>query len=203
MHLHTCIVSYKRRSLTEETIESYLSTVTVPYSVVVVDNGSPKNVTDWLTTLTIPVIFLGENRFPGYATNRGWELMPPETVLLQRSDNDTFYLPGWCDEMLEAFEDPTVGQYGPIAAGDEQWTAMSSWPVGGNSVIRRSLYDAGLRYSELPWSSNEDAEDGKLTKNVQAMGFQRKFGTRPGIKYLDDGDLAYRTETHHIRGLTP
>lgn len=202
MHLHTVIVSYKRRSLTEQTLDSYRDTVSLPHSLVIVDNGSPPEVTAWLASLDVPVVFLDENRFPGYATNRGWELMPPETTLLQRSDNDTKYLPGWCDEMVAAFEDPTVGQFGPVCEDDGRCTRLPCWPVGGNSIIRRTLYDAGLRYSEKPWGTARFAEDHQLTLDVWEMGYSRVFGTRPGIDYLpSDGDVDYEAEVQRVRGL--
>jgi hypothetical protein len=200
-HLHSCLVSYRRRLLTEQTLASYLATVTVPHSLVIVDNGSPQDVTDWIRGTGVPHLLLGENRYPGYATNRGWELMPSGTTLLQRIDNDTEFLPGWCDEMAAVFSDATVGQYGLVAAGDEQWTSMDNWPVGGNSVISRRVYDAGIRYSERPWAPGEVLEDHQLTLDVWALGLRRVFGTRPGISYLDDGDAAYKSESHRARGL--
>jgi GT2 family glycosyltransferase len=200
-HLHSVIVSYKRRALTEKTLASYQDTVSVPHTLVIVDNGSPKSVTDWIKGTRVDHLLLGENRYPGYATNRGWELMPPETTLLQRIDNDTEYLPGWCDEMVAAFEDPEVGQYGPIADGDEPWASMPTWPVGGNSVIARRLYDKGLRYSELPWAPEQIQEDHQLTLDVWEMGYQRVFGTTPGIHYQTGGGAKYYAETRQARGL--
>lgn len=202
-HLHSCLVSYRRRSLTEQTLASYQATVSLPHSLVIVDNGSPDDVTTWIRGTGVPHIFLGENRYPGYATNRGWERMPAETTLLHRIDNDTEFLPGWCDEMVKAFTDPAVGQYGLVAAGDEEWTSRPGWTVGGNSIIRRELYDAGLRYSERPWAPSQVQEDQQLTLDIWAMGFRRVFGPSPGISYLDDGDIAYRRETHRARGVRP
>jgi GT2 family glycosyltransferase len=93
-HLHAVIVSYKRRDLTERTLESFVATVSIPYSLVVVDNGSPEDVVEWLRGLDADVLELGENRYPGYATNRGWERAPQEATILLRSDNDTLWLPG-------------------------------------------------------------------------------------------------------------
>ncbi|MEX5636526.1 glycosyltransferase family 2 protein [Parafrankia sp. FMc2] len=200
-HLHSCIVSYKRRELTEQTLRSYLSTVAVSYSVVIVDNGSPVEVTDWLAALDVPVVLLGENRYPGYATNRGWERMPSEATLLHRIDNDTEFLPGWCDRVLAAFADPQVGQVGLAAAGDEPWTSMPRWPVGGNSIIRRELYDAGLRYCERPWTAGGTMEDHQLTKDVWAMGWQRGWAAE-AIAYLGGGDPEYYAQTRQARGLT-
>lgn len=201
-HLHTVIVSYKRPKLTEQTLRSWQATVTVPHTIVIVDNGSPPDVVAHLETLGVPLVLLDANRFPGYATNRGWELMPSQTTLLQRSDNDTDYLPGWCDEMVEAFNDPHVGQYGPIAAGDEWCAAWEHWPVGGNSIISRRIYDQGLRYSERPWTDGTMIEEHQLTLDVWAMGYQRRFGTKPGIVYADDGDAAYHAESYGYRGLS-
>lgn len=201
-HIHSCIVSLNRLSLTMETLCTYLETVTLPNSVVIVDNASEPDVVDALKTLQpeIDLILLPTNRYPGYATNRGWELAPSHTTLFHRIDNDTRFLPDWCDEVVEAFEDPHVGQFGLVAAGDEEWTSMASWPIGGNSIIRRELYDAGLRYSEEPWSPGYEECPG-FTRRVREMGYDRVFGTRPGIEYLDDGDLDYRVKSHQDRGL--
>lgn len=201
VHLHSVIVSYRRRSLTERVLDSYLATVSVPYSLVIVDNGSPKGVTDWIKGTGVDHLLLGENWYPGYATNRGWELMPPETSLLQRIDNDTEYLPGWCDEMIAAFEDPKVGQYGPIGESDEPWITAPGWPVGGNSVIARRLYDEGLRYSERPWGPDGIQEDHQLTLDVWGRGFRRVFGSTPGIRYMTGGGTRYYAETRQVRGL--
>lgn len=200
-HLHSVLVSYNRLSLTQQAIESYYDTVTIPHSLIVVDNGSNEETTSWLIHSNLDVVLLHKNRYPGYATNNGWKLLWPETTLLQRIDNDVKFLPNWCDEMLEAFEDPIVGQYGLIADGDQEWTSMPVWPVGGNSIIRRELYDKGLRYSEYPWSPGY-AECPGFTADVHALGYTHRFGTRPGIEFYDDGDENYRRRTHEARGLT-
>lgn len=89
-HIHTVIVSYNRLHLTQQCISSYLATVTLPHTWLVVDNGSDEQTIAWLTANVdnSNTMYLGENKFPGFATNRGWEQMPPETTLLHRSDND-------------------------------------------------------------------------------------------------------------------
>ncbi len=202
--LHAVIVSWHRAELTRRTIESFLATVTLPHSLLVVDNGS-SDAQIRMIARRAAVLTLGENRYPGYATNRGWEARPyrpgPGDVdLLMRSDNDTLWLPGWCDEAAEAFADPLVGLYGPTALGDEKWTSIPSWPVGGNAIIRRELFDRGLRYSEEPWSPGI-AECGRFTADALALGYTRRFSTRPAIQYLDDGDEEYRRATHAARGL--
>lgn len=203
-HIHSVIVSYKRLELTQITLAAYLETVTIPHTLTIVDNGSPPAVLDWLRTLdpSIKVIMLGVNRFPGFATNRGWEQAPPEATLLQRLDNDTKLLPGWCDEMVEAFEDPLVGQYGVVGEMDGPWAEMPTWPIGGNSIIRRTLYDEGIRYDEAPWGSKPLAEDQMMTNSVWAAGYTRVFAKITSMEYLGGGDPAYYAEVRAARGLT-
>lgn len=211
MHVHSVIVSYKRKELTKLTLEGYLNTVSMPYSLIIVDNGSPSDMTDWLLSLDIPVLLLGVNKFPGYATNRGWERMPPETTLLHRLDNDTMLLPGWCEDAVESFKDPKVGQYGFIADGDMEWLMANrlypsgtyGWTCGGNSIISRKIYDEGLRYSERPWTAGGNLEDTQLTNDVWNRGYKRVFATKPVMDYMSGTipDLEYDIEILKARGL--
>lgn len=209
-HIHSVIVSYKRKSLTEETLKGYLDTVSVPHSLIIVDNGSPSDTIDWLSSLDVPVLFLNRNYFPGYATNRGWERMPPETTLFHRLDNDTLLLPGWCEDAVECFKDPRVGQYGLLAKGDAEWlkddglypNGVSGWPCGGNSIIHRNLYDLGVRYSEKPWTDRGTLEDTQLTWDVWSRGYKRVFSTKPVIEYMSGKypDPEYDREIVEFRG---
>lgn len=204
MHLHATLISWRRPGLTLETLRSWAATVSVPASLVVVDNGSPAElvapVVELAGDLGAHWVQLPENRYPGYATNRGWELAPSGTTMYQRIDNDARFLPGWCEPMVEAFTDPWVGQYGLVAEGDEPWTSAPGWPVGGFSIIRSDLYDAGLRYDERPWHPGHQ-ECPAFAREVTALGYRWVFSPEPAIEYLDDGDWDYRVETHQARGL--
>lgn len=210
MHIHTVIVSYKRQVLTERTLEAYLETVNGPHSLIIVDNCSPPDVIEWLSSLDVPVLFLPYNRFPGYATNRGWEKMPPETALLHRLDNDTALLPGWCEEAREVFQDPSIGQYGLIGEGDAEWLALkgiytsgwNGWPCGGNSIISRKLYDEGIRFSEHPWTSGGNLEDTQMTRDIWTLGYQRVFSTKPVMAYMSIRDDDYDREIKASKGLS-
>lgn len=209
MHIHTALISYKRTDLTKKALQSYLETVSAPNSLIIVDNGSPKETTDWLSSLSVPVLLLDMNYFPGFATNRGWDQMPSETALLHRLDNDTMLLPGWCENAREIFQDSTVGQYGLIAEGDAEWMESKSlypsgwrgWTCGGNSIISRQIYDQGLRYSERPWTSGGHLEDTQLTLSVWEMGYQRIFATKPVMAYMSMRDDDYDKEIKASKGL--
>jgi glycosyltransferase involved in cell wall biosynthesis len=208
MHLHSVIISFNRLELLQQCYESYKKTVSVPYSLVIVDNRSDNETRRWLTLEVSPhdkVLFLEHNRFPGYACNRGWEEMPEQTTFLHRSDNDFTYLPGWCENFLAKFKDVHVGQVG-LRTSREELGAISN--VGGNNVIRRELWDQGLRYDERPWGEEYPpgwTEDSLLSPAVVKMGYTWKRVVKPSIVSTsrEDPDDPYYQETWRLRGIAP
>jgi GT2 family glycosyltransferase len=196
-HIHTVVVSFHRLELTRRCISSYLQTISVPFSMIVVDNGSyPGDVewlADWLPNISAPanqieLLPLGKNYYPGYATNRGWEKMHPETTLLHRADNDFAFLYGWCDQVVKRFEEnPGLGQLGLRTDKEEQ---NAEFNVGGNNVIRRELFDMGLRYDEKPWKDYEPgfSEDSYFSPEVRKMGYAWSRVKRRCIESLASGD---------------
>lgn len=172
MNLHTVMVTYDRLESTKQSIDSYLDTVTVPWSMTIVDNGSTDGTQDWLRETWPPgnLLFLKENRYPGYATNRGWERAPRGTTHLHRADNDWTFLDGWCEQVMRAFKDPKVGQVGLRTQREEPVI----YNVGGNCVIRKELWDQGLRYDERPWTEMDAgcSEDTYMGPAVRALGYE-------------------------------
>lgn len=210
-HLHSVIVSYNRLELTKQAIASYLATVSLPYTLVVVDNASTDGAAEWLWGETIrsawcgySILLLDENRFPGFATNRGWEEMPPQTTFLHRADNDFVFLPGWCEEMLRRFERREIGQVGLRTKREEP----SSNNVGGNNVIRRQVWDEGVRYDERPWGEQYPpgwTEDSFFTPAIVAKGWSWARVKRPCIVPIssEDPNDPYYQETWALRGIEP
>lgn len=203
------IVSYNRRSLTRQAIETYLQTVTLPHTLVVVDNCSDEATCEWLLQHSIDneygLMLLPVNRYPGYATNRGWEEMPPETTLLHRGDNDFSYLPGWCEQVVKRFKKPSVGQVGLRTDREE---LKARWNVGGNNVIRRKLWDEGLRYDERPWGAEYPpgyTEDSLFSPAVKALGYEWVRVKEPCIVSLsrEDPDDEYYQRSWAVRGIAP
>lgn len=202
--LHAVVVSYKRLPLLRQCVESFVRTTTCAYSLRIVDNGSPPDVVTWIVResarLGYLYTLLAENHYPGYAANVGWEVAPADATLLMRSDNDSLWLPGWSDDMLEAFTDPDVGQYGPVAEGDEPWTSKPDWPVGGNTVIRRELFtDWMVRYDETPWPVAAMQEDQKLYCDIRDRGWKRAWGKQPGLIFAGMRDAEYDAEVAQAR----
>lgn len=209
MKLHTVFITYNRLELTKQAIESYLETVTVPNTVVVVDNGSVDGTEEWLTDAFCghrldEILLLHENRYPGHAANSGWALGAEDASHLHRADNDFAFLPGWCEQLEELFQDPKLGQVGLRTDEEEMYAPFN---VGGNCVIRRELWDAGLRYDERPWPEFPPgySEDSFFSPAVEKMGYTWTRVKRPAIRSLASGDWSdpYYAASYGARGIRP
>lgn len=207
--IHSVIISYNRVELTTQAAESYLATVTLPHTLMVMDNGSDDDAVERLTEHAAEHNYtlrpLRKNRFPGYASNRGWEEAPPETTLLHRGDNDFVFLPGWCEQVLHVLK-RDVGQIG-MRTKKEELDAKSN--VGGNNVITKVIWDAGLRYDERPWGHEHYprgwTEDTLLSPAVIEMGFKWTRVKQPCIRPIsqEDPNDPYYQETWRLRGIKP
>lgn len=215
MKLHTVFITYNRLELTKQAIESYLETVTVPATYSLVDNASTDGTQEWvfsdLWKLSDKVHgrhhLLTVNRYPGYATNLGWEEALENVTHLHRADNDFIFLPGWCDEVERMFsENEKLGQLGMRTDEEELWNPHN---VGGNCVIRRELWDEGLRYDERTWPEISKkvpgyTEDSFLSPRVVRMGWEWDRVERPCIQSIsyEDPEDEYYKQTWADRGIT-
>lgn len=202
MKIHTVFITYNRLELTKEAISSYLETVSVPHSFVVVDNASNDGTREWLLEQKFDISLLDENRYPGFACNAGWARAPSDADFLHRADNDFKFLPGWCDQVNRMFREKTVGQVG-LRTDDEELHAV--WNVGGNCVIRRELWDKGLRYDERPWPKYPPgySEDSFFSPAVEEMGYTWKRVKKPCIESMASGIGEYYDRSYGDRGIIP
>ena len=224
MKLHTVFVTYNRLELTKQALASYQDTVTIPCEIVIVDNGSTDGTVEWLrewacdwfvardlhtrkqirNAPNVWVDLLGENRYPGFACNKGWEWAPEDATHLHRADNDFKFLPGWCVEVLRSFIDnPRLGQLG-LRTDDEE--LHNEHNVGGNCIIRRELWDAGLRWDERPWPEIKVpgyTEDSFMSPAVTQMGWEWGRVLEPCIQSLsyEDRDDPYYRKSWADRGI--
>jgi glycosyltransferase involved in cell wall biosynthesis len=198
------MISYERLEMTQRSLASYLETVTVPFSLVVVDNGSSSEVTDWLRDeYDHSLVLLGENKYPGFACNRGWEMAPRDADFLHRADNDFIYREGWCEEVEERFRDKKLGQLGLLTDHQENYAPSN---VGGNNIVRKALWKKGLRYDERPWPELDHgwSEDSYLSPVVLQYGYKWGRVQRvciDGISTPDPDDPYYR-QTYRDRNIT-
>lgn len=208
MKIHTVIVTYDRLELTRRAVASFLETVTVPYTLVLADNGSSDGTKEWIIEAFENRIISGycaldRNHYPGYACNRGWELVPEDANFLHRSDNDFTFLPGWCERVAERFdEDPLIGQVGLRTDEEEEFASIN---VGGCNMIRRILWDRGLRYDERPWPELPQgfSEDSFFSPAIMGMGYRWTRVSEPCVVSIAKVDLddPYYERTHADRGI--
>lgn len=200
MKLLTVMVTHNRLSYTKQTLENYLSTVTVPQFLVVVDNASTDDTRQWLEMQSskgkINYLLLNDkNYYPGAAANFGWAKgleFYPEATHLMRLDNDMAFAKGWSEVAKKYFEKiPKLGQlgldYGPMndpnaEEFDEEYNGMTinSFPgnVGGTMIMRKEIWADGIKYDTTPWGHDKETptpqEDAKLSDDIFAAGW--KFG---------------------------
>ena len=211
MNLHTVMITYNRLDLTRQAIASYLATVTGPATLAVVDNNSTDGTREWLTDLYEDAVIdnlhlLDRNMYPGYACNYGWSHAPQGTVLLHRADNDFVFLPDWETHVRLMFSaNEQLGQLG-LRTGEEE--LHNTHNVGGNCVIRKQLFDEGLRYDERPWPKIAKkvpgyTEDSFLSPEVRKMGWWWDRVKQPCIRPIgyESPDDPYYQSTWADRGI--
>jgi len=209
--IFTVLVSLDRPELLWRTVKSYTETKDDHCELLIVDNGSDPETLKLLDDIEncgmANVVYYGENLYPGAATNRGWKLANLGARYLHRSDNDIEYLPGWPSEVRLAFEFTPINNLGQISLRTDVEELFQD-AVGGNNVIKREVWEAGVRYTSEPWSS-VPWEDGDFNQRVRAAGFQWSRVTEPCIVHIGDKmlphihlDDPYYERTYAERGIS-
>lgn len=196
MKLLIVMITHERLEYSKRTLRELLKTIEVPHYLVVVDNASTDGTVEWLQShqkrnKVDKVILNPDNYYPGKATNIGWSegiKAYPEATHLMRLDNDMHLERGWDIAAEDYFKKiPELGQLGldheaiehPKAALrvlEINGKSLNPWPgcIGGPNIIRRSIWDMGLRYLELMWNDGRNSplqEDSQFSKAIQAKGY--------------------------------
>lgn len=231
MNLLIVLITYERLSYTQRTLRDLWKTIELPYYLVVVDNASTDGTQRYLKgakkRYRIDKLILNpENYYPGKAANIGWtEGLKdyPEATHLMRLDNDMSLKKGWDVKAEEYFDKiDRLGQLGldfeavedhPEEAREYSGMMLNHWPfhiVGGPCIIKRKLWDGGVRYDETPWhkiakDTPTAQEDVGLSKAITGYGYlvghmtdnlSRTFATRESWKVYPE----YYKETMAVRG---
>lgn len=117
------MLSWNAPQYTKLALESIRAHTRGDYEVILVDNGSGPETTEWLKTLTdVRVIFNASNRGYAAGNNQGIAAARGEYVVLL--NNDVVVTEGWLDGLLCAFDRiPGLGVSAPRSnrvAGDQQ-----------------------------------------------------------------------------------
>ena len=191
------LITHERLAYTKRTLRAIWDTIgdDTEYFLTVVDNASTDGTQDYLKKLQQRgringLILNDENLYPGEACNRGWEtgLKIFDADLLVRLDNDMSLVRGWDKRVVEYFKAiPELGQLGLDHEAIEHPSAdlrrrtingltINEWPgcVGGPSVIRRKLWEDGIRWPDLRWNDERNSaaqEDSAFSKSIMDKGF--------------------------------
>lgn len=202
MKLLVVLITYNRLDFTKRTLNGLRRTISddTEYYIVAVDNASHDGTQLYLKEreragIINQVILNPENYYPGKATNIGWtEGLKefPQATHLMRLDNDMVLYKGWdysVDEYFTAI--PELGQLGldheaietPLADTSRRTIngkTINTWPydiVGGPCVVRRKVWDDGLRYNEEAWTNHgleniiAEQEDVKFSRTIKQAGW--------------------------------
>lgn len=191
--LSTVLLNWNRADLLVRTIESYLSTVSVPYELIIVDNASSDESSRVIAAAckdraNHQAVLLPDN-LGGEAINVGVERCRGRYIHI--SENDIEYLPGWDRALLaklRAFAD--LGQISPFspfprANEGEIWAEKPASPrtrdgetiyvaersIGTTCLVRREVYERGTRWGTKRRGEVRLPKDGQFSKGVKALGY--------------------------------
>lgn len=179
----TVLLNWNRMHLLKKTIHSYIDTISVPFELIIIDNGSTDGSKGIIKKLcknnpNCNSIFLPGNR-GGRALNLGLKMA--KAKLLHVSENDLTYKSGWDQKMLRAFRKiPKLGQlslFAPfkkenttkVVEGDCVIYIMNS-NVGTSSMFRREIWDKGIRWDNIG-SGYKFPNDYAFSKAVKEVGY--------------------------------
>lgn len=196
MNLIIALITYNRLEYTKRTLRHLRQTLTVPAYIIVADNNSTDDTQTYLKNrarsyFINEVMLNPENYYPGKATNLAWAKALesyPQATHLMRLDNDMLLKKGWDTVAEQYFNDiPRLGQLGidheaiehPKASLRElhiNGHVLNPWPgcVGGPNIIRRKVWDEGVRYPELRWDDGRKSplqEDSQFSKKIKSQGW--------------------------------
>jgi len=182
--LSTLLLNWNRGDLLRKAIDSYLSTVTVDYELIVVDNASTDGSTEYIRSvckdkpnrysILLPQNLGGEALNIGLAQSRG--------RYLHITENDVAYLPGWDIELLAKFEKfPELGQLSPSSPSGRtdvvplMRDGATIYGVEGNvtttCIIRREIWDKGARWTSIECGNFKFPDDGLFSQVVKNLGY--------------------------------
>ena len=197
MKLLINMVTYNREVYTRKTLRSLWDSISddADYFLVVTDNASTDGTQKYLKDLQnrgrLNILILNpDNYYPGKACNIGWErgLEVYDATHLMRLDNDMQLERGWDKKVQEYFKAiPELGQLGidheaiehpsaPLHKRIINDYAINEWPgcVGGPCVIKRTLWDKGIRWPELRWDDERNSniqEDSTFSRAIKDAGY--------------------------------
>jgi GT2 family glycosyltransferase len=190
------IVTYGNWDWVERTLHALLDHTAADYEVVVVDNASPDQTVQRLTSTFggITLVENSENRGFGTATNQGATRAVGKYLCLLNSD--ALVQPGWLDPMIELLEQaPTVAVVVPMLLNRDGSLQEAGGAVGREGGVLVIGHDDDPDAQEYRFRRQVDYGSGAcmvLRRRVfHAVG---GFDVGYGLGYFEDVDLCFTLE---------
>ena len=190
--ISTILLNWNRLYLLKKTVDSYLSTITVPYELIIIDNNSGDGSRQYIEKVcaensNISSILLSRNQ-GGEALNQGLDRANGQ--LFHVSENDLIYKKDWVKRVIRTFNlFPELGQlslfspFPPHNLVGETCRFCTSlkrnnhliYPtdlnVGSSSVFRRDIWDRGIRWQSVETDNYRFPNDTAFSQSVIKLGY--------------------------------
>lgn len=193
------ILTLNQWDYTQQCLESVFTYSTVPFEVIIVDNGSTDGTRDHLRALAskeprLRVVFNEANMGFAHGCNQGIAMAEGDVVVLL--NNDTVVTEGWLEGLIRPMqENPRIGAVGPISNNVAGVQERSFVPYGT---------DLARMHAFARWHAQAHRGEGEIL--MRAIGFclavRRSvleiiggFDTRYAIGNMEDDDLCLRIHT--------
>jgi GT2 family glycosyltransferase len=185
------LLVFNNITLTKNCIESILNNTDVPSKLIIVDNGSEKNVRDQLSRVkgndNVKVTIILNEKNLGFARGMNIGIRNSNSQFVCLLNNDTIVTPGWLNNMIEVgLKNPGIGVINPASNN------FGQYPPKGKNL---EAYSGELRKQFA----------GKYTEVGQCIGFCmlikreliEKIGLldeEQGFMFFEDTDYCYRAK---------
>jgi glycosyltransferase involved in cell wall biosynthesis len=218
--ISTVILNYNRPDLLETTVESYIKTIEFPYELIIIDNGSTDNSKQIINDLLnkhknkINKVILLEKNIGGEAINIG--LSNAKGKLLHINENDIEYLPHWSSIVIKLFNVfENLGQlslFSPVPTDEEIWQVKpieevlykegeiiykAKNNVGITSVIRREIWDKGIRIHTIITQKYLFPDDARLSNDIKKLGYYVAWSPHYLVKNQGHTYQEFLKRTHY------
>ena len=132
MDLSVITLSYDNLDFTKAFVKSIRDNTTLPYELIIVDNGSKPDTQRWVEENSDQSIIFQENQGFSKGFNEGVKLAQGKYVMM--ANNDTEFPPDWDNMLIETMENnPNAGIISPVYTSGRK-SALRSQP--GKKILK-------------------------------------------------------------------
>lgn len=129
------IVAHNQIALTQRCVESIIRHTTIPYELILVDNGSTDSSLEYFLNLEAVVLHNAQNVSYAKALNMGIHAAKGDVLVFL--NNDLVITPNWLSNMICCLEsNPQIGMVGPVS-NYSHTTALPGSPSAAGPLMEQ------------------------------------------------------------------